>query len=96
MPKKTPDPRATSTAAYHTLTTFRCLTDDQVGQMQHFMLDCEWTTREAAEAYGVSIATAQKVRKSIPLQFVKCNQSAWARSRATHKNAKKSKRGRAA
>lgn len=46
---------------YYVKTSFRCLDDEQVGEMQHRMIDKKEDVARVAAAFKVSVATAYKV-----------------------------------
>ena len=55
---------------YYVPTTFRCLTDEQVGRMQHLMIDRKWSPARAAKKYRVSVSTAYRIRKAVPSDLI--------------------------
>jgi len=55
---------------YSVETTFRVLDDEQVGAMQHLLLDGDLSIKDAAAMFHVSVATVYKVKKAIPNRFL--------------------------
>jgi hypothetical protein len=75
---------------------FRCLTDDQVGVIQHRLLDQNEKAQVLADEYGVSLPTIYKAKAAVPSHLVHVNSIIFRRERAARFEMKKTPRRRAA
>ena len=72
MPTLKPKPYEPTTRSDYTPTRyyqprrFRCLTDDQVGQIQHLVIDLGEKAKDVARQFGVSIGTVYTAKACVP------------------------------
>lgn len=82
-------------ASHWVPTRFRCLTDDQIGVIQHRVLDLGEKVQVLADEYGVSIVTIYRAKAAVPAHLVHINSIIFRRERAARFEMKKTPRRRA-
>lgn len=49
---------------------FRCLTEEQIGTIQHRLLDLKEPAADVAAEFGISSATVYRVKGAVPRELV--------------------------
>lgn len=71
---------------YYVKKSFRCLTDEEIGRLQHLAIDGKKKVSVLAKQFGVSLTTAYSVVNAVPDHLVNVDKVGVGRWR---RNAKK-------
>lgn len=71
--------------------SFNCLEDDQVGEIQHLVIDQKKSARSVAQQYGVSVATVYRAKNAVPMELAKVNPLAVKQWRTPRRKTKRQK-----